>query len=79
MEVIARWESPRGKHWVELLAFENGGFCYRGNGCGGSMVQHSLPEAIAAMQEKVDTGYFLPDSAKIPMREVFTRAISAEA
>lgn len=74
MQVIARWESPKGKHWAELLAFDNGGYCYRGNGCGGNMTAHTLDEAMTALQEKVDSGYFLPDVAKVPMRKVFVRA-----
>ena len=71
MQVIARWESQRGKYWVELLEFDNGGFCYRASGAGGNLSQHTLTEAVAAVQEKVDAGYFLPDAAKIPMKKVF--------
>jgi hypothetical protein len=77
--IIARWESRGGKHWVELYADEHG-YGYDGNGCGGDFhprtklcIFGSIPassdsHARALMQAKVDSGYFLPDDAKTPMR-----------
>ena len=64
---IARWESRGGKHWVELYIDEHG-YGYDGNGCGGSILASSDSHARALMQVKVDSGYFLPDDAKTPMR-----------
>jgi hypothetical protein len=65
--ILARWESPRGAHRVEVYRSEAGHFGYRGNGCGGSLGNISQDEAIAAVQNLVTAGYFLPDSAKRPM------------
>jgi hypothetical protein len=65
----ARWESPRGKHWVELHSAADG-FRYRGSDCGGFLAAKTLSEARAELQAKIDAGYFLPDIAKQPMQEV---------
>ena len=45
---IARWESLRGKYWVELYA-DVGGYSYKGDGCGG--VLHPLENDDAAERE----------------------------
>ena len=66
MECIARWESHHGAHWVELRA-DNGAFTYTGNGCGGCLGTGTETQAIAAMQERVNAGYFLPDVAKVSL------------
>lgn len=67
--VIARWESRSGKHWAELYHDGTAAF-YRGVGCGGNLGVIGEAEAVAEMQRKVDSGYFLPDSAKTPMKRV---------
>ena len=67
--IIARWESRGGKHWVELEQTEFG-FSYRGNGCGGVMAAKKEYDALQELMVKVNSGYFLPDSAKTPMRRV---------
>lgn len=64
MKIIGRWESKTGKHWVELYA----DCTYKSADAGGCLGNISQHAAIAAMQAKVDNGYFLPDSAKTPMR-----------
>jgi len=66
---IARWESPRGAHWVELYRTDDG-CAYRANGAGGFMGRIDDVTALAQMQERVDRGYFLPDMAVVPMKRV---------
>jgi hypothetical protein len=68
---VARWESKSGKWWADLYAFDNGGYFYRGVGCGGNMSgTATLDEAIAAMEQKCVRGYFQPDANTTPMRRV---------
>ncbi len=68
--MIAKWESRGGKHYAEL--YHNAGcYGYKGNGCGGSLGPLATKEkAIAIMQARVDSGYFLPDKAVLPMKRV---------
>jgi hypothetical protein len=68
-QIIARWESRSGKHWVEL-EYDGIAAIYRGNGCGGCMGKMSQEQALTEMQKRVDSGYFLPDAAKTPMKRV---------
>jgi len=65
--VVARWESRGGAHWVELQ--DNAGqYSYVGNGCGGILGPvASVQAAVLNLQARVDSGYFLPDNAKLPM------------
>ena len=71
MKMLARWESRGGKHWVELHGAD-GCYSYRGNGCGGSLGRlETIDTAVVVVQAKVNSGYFLPDSAKLPMKRVF--------
>lgn len=73
MIVLAMWESRGGAHYAMLhtSAYSVGNYGYRGNGCGGSLgAVASDEEAIAIMQTRVDSGYFLPDNAKTPMKRV---------
>jgi hypothetical protein len=65
--VIARWESRRGKDWVEVYEHELG-YCYEGNGCGGWFADITRNEAIACIAKRVDAGEFC--SQKSPMRKV---------
>jgi hypothetical protein len=77
---IARWESRGGKYWVDLFfnpAFHlcNGADVvdahYRGDGCGGGVDGvKTESEAIAAMQARIDRGYFQADANKTPMHRV---------
>jgi len=70
MTIVARWESRSGKHWV-ILQHSVNGYSYVANGCGGSLGPvESGVAAVTIMQEKVDSGYFLPDNAKLPMRRI---------
>ena len=70
MVVIAGWESRGGAHYAGLHK-SAGGYSYVGNGCGGSLgAVESDEAAIAIMQARVDSGYFLPDNAKVPMKRV---------
>lgn len=66
-KLIARWESKRGAHYVDLFQWEDGYTFYRGNGCSGTLGIDNAAQAIEVLQKKVDSGYFLPDSAKTPM------------
>jgi hypothetical protein len=76
---IARWESRGGKYWVDLFynpcfRLMNGTDVvdahYRGHGCGGGVEARTEVEAIAAMQARVDSGYFQADANKTPMHRV---------
>ena len=69
--VIARWESRGGAHYVDLVD-HHGYYGYTGKGCGGSLpaVVVTDAHAVAVVQAKVDTGYFLPDKAVTPMKQV---------
>ena len=70
-KVIAKWESRGRAHYVDL---EDRGtyYSYTGNGCGGSLPGAVVTDAhaVAVVQEKVDSGYFLPDRAVVPMKRV---------
>ena len=68
--MTARWESRSGKHWVELVAYESGGYGYRSPGMGGCIGNVTEAEAIASIQSKVDAGYFQPDANVTPMHRV---------
>lgn len=66
--ILGRWESTRGKHWVELYK-DSLGYTYQSNNGGGNM--GSLPDdqtAIKQLEDKINSGYFLPDVAKNPMK-----------
>jgi hypothetical protein len=68
---IARWESRSGKYFAELEK-DDKGYTYTGNGCGGNLGMIESDEvAVTMMQVRIDSGYFLPDSAKTPMKRVF--------
>ncbi len=69
--VLARWESRGGAHYVDLEERRDY-YAYTGSGCGGSLYRSVVTDAqaVAVMQAKVDTGYFLPDKAVVPMRRV---------
>jgi hypothetical protein len=65
--VIARWESKRGKDWVNV--YEHAlGYCYDGNGFGGWFGDVTRQEAIASIAERVARGEFC--SQKSPMKKV---------
>lgn len=66
---ISRWESPRGKHWVELYAagVDERAYGYVGNGCGGWLAATNEADARVEMLRKINAGYFLPDNAKQSM------------
>lgn len=67
MTIVARWEC--GAHWV-VLQVSAGRYSYVGRWCGILEPMASESEAVAAMQAKVDSGYFLPDDVKLPMRRI---------
>lgn len=70
MVVIARWESRGGAHYVELRK-SAGSYGYTGRNCGGQLgAVESDEAAVAIIQARVDSGYFLPDSAKVPMKRI---------
>lgn len=69
MTLIASWQTPKGKHWVQLFRYDDGAYGYRGNDCGGVMgVLASDEAAIAKMEESLP--YMAPDNAKIGMQRV---------
>jgi hypothetical protein len=70
MKALARWESRSGKHWVELH-HDGVAAIYKADDCGGCIGVKTEAEAVATMQAKVDSGYFLPDSARTPMHRAF--------
>ena len=70
MAMLAMWISRGGAHYV-ILRKSTDCYSYAGNGCGGSLgAVESDEAAIAVMQARVDSGYFLPDSAKAPMKRI---------
>jgi hypothetical protein len=66
--VLARWESQRGKDWIEVYENPGLGCGYQGRGCGGWMGNVTREEAVADIQRRVDQGCFC--SQKTPMRKV---------
>jgi hypothetical protein len=66
-----RWESRGGKWWVELLHGPYD-YHYRSNlGCGSVCSPHAPVEAaVTVMQSMLARGCFLPDAAKLPMKQV---------
>lgn len=70
MVAIAMWVSRGGAHYA-ILHKSDDCYSYRGNGCGGRLGPiKSDKAAIAVMQARVDSDYFLPDSAILPMERV---------
>lgn len=76
---IAGWASRSGKHDVRLMQHSDGSYSYRGNGAGGVFYADSPSQAIATVQARVDSGDFLPDNAKTPMRRIDPAAKSLTA
>ncbi len=71
MAVLAMWISQRGAYHFAFLRKVDGCYSYSGNNCGGRLgAVESDGAAIAIMQALVDSGYFLPDDAKMPMKRV---------
>ncbi len=66
--VIARWESRGGAYCVNLVDYGNF-YGYTGKPCRGSLAPVATDsEAVAVMQAKVDSGFFLLDRAVLPMK-----------
>jgi hypothetical protein len=66
--VLARWESQRGKDWIEVYEQVGFGFGYQGRGCGGWFGNVTRDEAVSDIQRRVDQGCFC--SQKTPMKKV---------
>lgn len=66
--VLARWESQRGKDWIEVYEQAPHGCGYQGRGCGGWMGNISREEAIEDIQRRVDKGVFCRQAT--PMKRV---------
>lgn len=70
--VIARWESKRGKDWVELYEQIVGvyvsGYGYESRNGGGWMGRVSREQAVSEIQRRVAAGCFCSQAA--PMRKV---------
>jgi hypothetical protein len=70
--LLARWESPRGKHWVELRRSSDG-YWYQANGSGGYLGGREIATDLAIQtfeRTRVAAGYFLPYAAVLPMKRV---------
>lgn len=71
-EVIARWESKRGKDWIEVYeqtsAFDVSGYGYDCRTGGGWMGHVTRDQALAEIERRLATGCFC--SQKTPMRKV---------
>jgi len=64
------WVSRGGAHYA-ILHKSGDYYSYRGNDCGGRLGPVESDEAaVAIMQARVDSGYFLPGSAILPMKRV---------
>lgn len=68
-ELVARWESRSGKHWVELRRVD-GGYEYTAPGCGGYLGDIPEPAAVSEVERRVADGYFQPDRNTTLMRRV---------
>lgn len=70
--VIARWESRRGKDWVEVyeqtLGDGSRGCGYEARTCGGWLGAVTGEKAVADIAKRVEAGCFC--SQKSPMRKV---------
>ncbi len=51
MRILARWESLRGKHWVEAIVHDDGTYGFRADGAGGSGYR-TAEEAIARAERE---------------------------
>lgn len=69
-ELVARWESKGGKHWVELYKHPTGGYSYRAPDAGGAFGIADEPQVMQMMEQKLREGYFTPDSSKHPLKRV---------
>lgn len=76
-ELVARWESKSGKHWVEVYDSPQGQSYSASGGAGGWF--YDGPEAMMArMTNRVAMGDFQPDSAKTPMALVYHKNVPAD-
>lgn len=67
-DLIARWESGRGKHWVNLYQ-DSGGCFYRCTNGGGNLGQIGSEVAIREMERRVYGGLgLMPDTAVVITR-----------
>ena len=65
--VIARWESKRGKDWVQVYQ-DDYGFGYEARNGGGWFGSATREQAMAEIQRQMEMGCFC--SQKTPMRKV---------
>lgn len=63
--LVARWQTRGGKHWLELYRFENGGYFYRGNGCGGNLSKLESDNDAIEYMVKGPVTYCVPDNSKL--------------
>jgi hypothetical protein len=63
--VIARWESKRGKDWLELYEDKHG-MGYEANGAGGFLGKVTRERAIEDMEQRIANGMYC--SQKTPMK-----------
>lgn len=70
--LVARWESERGAHIVELHKARGSGYYYRATGAGGYLGNDYTTDeqALAEFAPRVARGEFLPDTARRPMKRV---------
>lgn len=65
--VIARWESGKGKHWVELSK-DASGYTYKTDSGGGVMEKFATDEDAIAKLDKDVHSFLMPDAAKVIKR-----------
>ena len=66
-QVIARWESRRGKDWVELYK-DQWGYGYAANGSGGFFGRVSETRALEEMERRIFIGMYASQTK--PMKKV---------
>ena len=70
-QTIARWETPNGRWYCELVALDSDAYSVRYDGGGGVFYAASGDEAIAQTKDRyIATGLCLPDANKTPLRRV---------
>lgn len=66
MELIERWESKGGAHWVEIYDDGDNDYSYKSSS-GGGYVGRDLTD----LYRRIEEGYFQPDKNVTPMRRVW--------
>ena len=54
MRPVKRWQSKRGKYWIQLNEYDTGGFSYRTDNGGGNLGNINEADAIAQVEKRVN-------------------------